>query len=53
MGAGVQPSVVWIKNLAKSRKCSHFLESFRSRDKETAVPEAFTFPFTFLTPPFE
>lgn len=53
VGARVKPSVAQIKSLTKSRKCSHFSESFMSRDNETATPEALTFPFTFLMHPFE
>lgn len=37
MGAGVKPSVVWIKSLARSRKCSHFSESFMSTANEVAT----------------
>lgn len=37
MAAGVKPSVVWIKSLARSRKCSHFSESFTSTANEVAT----------------
>lgn len=53
VGARVKPSVVWIKSLAKRRKCSHFSESFMSSDNEIATPEALTFPFPFQMHPFE
>lgn len=53
VGAGVKPSVVRVKSLARSRKCLYFSESFTSTANEIATPKILLIPFIFQRHPSE